>query len=473
MYAQLPTCAVLVCSLLLARGEVSWPQFRGPNSQGLATQDKPPIAFGVGTNLLWRRAVPAGLSSPCIWGNRIFLTAFESNQLFTVGIDRLTGQIIWRQAAPAERIELAHAKGSPASSTPATDGRYVYVYFGSFGLLAYDFNGREQWRKPLDVGLVINGTGTSPVLIQNRLILVCDQQEAKSFLIAVDPVNGKTLWQTPRPDFMSSYTTPVLWSRNGRDDLVVSGSLRVVGYAVKDGKEQWSARGLEAVSVAPSPVFDADRLYLMSRSFAGSKLPAFGDMLAQGNKDGDKMMSRAEAPPFLREHGGFIATDRDKDDQISEEEWNAMLALIGKGEHGIFALKSPASGDVTGTHVVWKQKRGAAAVASPLLFKDRVYSVEDGGRVTCFDVKTGQPLYEQERLGADGEYYASPVYANGHIYFASTRGLVTVAEPGDTLQVKARNDLGESIRATPAIADHTLYIRSASHLWAFANSGKL
>ncbi len=449
--------------------QVSWPQFRGSNSQGIAEGEKPPIDFSPDTNALWKTRIPPGLSSPCIWGERIFITALESNRLLTLGIDRTTGKILWRQAAPAERIEAAHVKGSPAASTPATDGRNVYVYFGSYGLLAYDFKGREQWRKPLEVGLVINGTGTSPVIIGDRLILVCDQQEAKSFLLAVDPRSGKTVWQTPRPDYVSSYTTPVLWKHDGREEIVVSGSLRVVGYSLKDGKEQWSARGLEAISVAPSPVVDGERLYIMSRSFGGMRLSNFSEILAQGNQDGDRKLSRAEAPSFLRDHGGFVAADRDKDGHISEEEWETMVGLISKGEHGIFALRPPGSGDVTDTHVIWKQKRGAAAVASPLVYAGRVYTVQDGGRVTCLDGKTGQPYYEQERLGADGEYYASPVLANGHIYFASTRGVVTVVQPGSTLTVKSRSKLDDPIQATPAIADNKLYIRGASYLWAFGS----
>jgi outer membrane protein assembly factor BamB len=143
--------------------------------------------------------------------------------------------------------------------------------------------------------------------------------------------------------------------------------------------------------------------------------------------------------------------------------------MISKGEHGIFALRTPGKGDVTDTHVAWKNKRGVAAVASPLLYQRRIYAVQDGGRLTVYSPKTGDALFEQERLNADGEYYASPIAANGHVYFASTRGIVTVIGPGDTLDVKARNRVGERIQATPAIADNKLYIRSESHLWAFGS----
>ena len=448
---------------LALSGAPSWPQFRGPNCQGIAENERPPVQFGMETNLVWKVAMPGGVSSPCIWGDRVFITAFESNKLLTLGLDRHTGRVLWRQAAPAEKVEETHSQSSPASATPATDGTAVYVYFGSYGLLAYDFNGLEQWRKPLPVGLVINGSGTSPVLVNGRLIVNCDQQDEKSFLLAVDPKSGKTIWETPRPGFVSSYTSPVLWG----DDVVVSGSLRVVGYGYRDGKERWSSGGLEGVSVCPTPVIGEGQLFVMSRSFGGAKLPIFSEILAQGNKDGDNRMSRDEAPPYLRGHGGFNATDLNKDGSITEDEWNQMTSLIARGEHGIFALRSGGAGDVTGTHVVWKNKRGVASVSSPLYYRGRLYTIQDGGRLTAFSPKTGDSLFEQERIGVDGEYFASPIAANGHIYLCSTRGIVTVIGAADTLDVKARNKLGERIQATPAIADNKLYVRTASHLMAF------
>jgi len=183
------------------------------------------------------------------------------------------------------------------------------------------------------------------------------------------------------------------------------------------------------------------------------------------DKNSDQKISRGEASGFLRSLLEII--DKNKDSLVSEDEWNANVAMLNKGEHGVFALRAPGSGDVTVSHVAWKQKRGAATVSSPLFYRGCVYVVQDGGRVTCYDAKTGTVLFEQERLRADGAYHASPVAANGKIYFASTRGTVSVIVAGDTLQVLARNNLSERIAATPAIADNKLYIRSDSHLWAF------
>ena len=169
----------------------------------------------------------------------------------------------------------------------------------------------------------------------------------------------------------------------------------------------------------------------------------------------------------------FVIADQNKDALVSEDEWNANVAMLTKGEHGVFALRAPGRGDVTATHVAWRQKRGAATVSSPLYYRGRVYAVQDGGRVTGYEAKTGTVLFEQERLDAPGEYHASPVAADGKIYFASTRGMVSVIEAGDRLKVLARNKLDERIAATPAITDDKLYIRTATHLWAFGERVRL
>jgi outer membrane protein assembly factor BamB len=465
-------CSVFLLSwsigLTVIAAPVDWPQFRGPNCAGVS-EGKPPIHFDTKSNVLWRTEIAPGVSSPCVARERVFISGFEEGKLVTIGVDARNGKVLWKQAAPTTKIESVHRMGSPASATPASDGERVYSYFGSYGVIAYDLDGREQWRKPLDIGMVINGSGTSPALLKNRLVINCDQQDGKSFLIALDPKTGKTLWQTARPDFVSSYTTPVLWSRDGHDDVVLVGSVRTVGYALEDGKERWTIRGTEGVSVAPTPIVGDGQLIVMSRAFAGSRIPTFPEFLAQNDKDSDGKISRAEAPGYLREHGGFTAADRDKDGHLSDPEWTGMRDLIGRGEHGIFAVRAPGkdeTGDLTGSHVVWKDKKGAASVASPLLFEGRVYAVQDGGRVSCYEAKTGKVLFEQERLDVDGAYLASPIAAGRNIYFASTRGVVAVIEPGDTLKVIARNDLGEAIAATPAVAGDTLYVRGANHLWA-------
>jgi outer membrane protein assembly factor BamB len=185
------------------------------------------------------------------------------------------------------------------------------------------------------------------------------------------------------------------------------------------------------------------------------------------DQDNDSKIARAEGKDMLAAKTVFDMLDKDKDAFLTKEEWDANIAFLSKGEHGIFAIRAPGSGDVTTTHIAWKQKRGAATVSSPLFYRGRIWVVQDGGRVTCLDARTGKPVFEQERLDADGGYYASPVAANGKIYFASTRGTISVVEVGNTLKVLARNKLSERAAATPAIADNKLYVRTEKHLWAF------
>jgi len=461
--------ALLVFSHCL-QAAVSWPQFRGPNSSGVSESDKPPVDFGPRTNRLWRTQLPPGMSSPCIWSDHIFLTSSSTNQkLSTLCLRRSDGKILWSQIAPAEQIEEFNPDSSPASSTPATDGQLVYVYFGSYGLLAYDFEGRERWRKPLPLAVSLNGTGTSPVVIDGLVIVNRDQEEGKSSLLAVDAATGKTVWETPRPRFNSSYTTPILWQRGEAKDLVLAGSLQVVGYGLKDGKEKWSGTGLEGLSVCPTPVVGEGQLYAASRSMGGMKLPSFASQQKEMDSNGDQKIARTEAKGMMGAKTVFNAIDENKDEFITEAEWDASVAMMSKGEYGVFALRDPGSGsgDLTATHIVWKNKRGAATVPSPLFYRGRLYLVQDGGRLTCYQAKTGQTLFEQERLESEGQYWASPIAANGHIYFTSTRGIVTVVEAADSLKVVARNKLNQRITATPAIADDKLYVRTASHLWAF------
>jgi outer membrane protein assembly factor BamB len=464
---QILTTFILSACVSLCAATHSWPQFRGPNSSGVAPKDKPPVQFGTGTNLLWKVELPSGLSSPCIAGERIFLTAFENGKLFALCLHSRDGKPLWRQEAPPAKIPEVHKVSSPAVATPATDGRRVYVYFASFGLVAYDFKGREEWRKALPVRYVMNGSGTSPAIVGDTVVLNCDQDEGESFLIAVDGRTGKTRWQTSRAEStIASYTTPISWKEGGAEDIVVCGSLRVAGYDLRHGNERWKARVLTSVSVAPTPVIGGEHLYVMSRGVPPNAMGTFASFADKNDKDGDGKISPSEAPADFR-GGAFRMIDSDKDGFITQRDWTAMTNLFAKGDSGLFALRAPGAGDITGTHVAWKQTKGVASISSPLFYEGRVYSVQDGGRLTCWNAKTGQPLYEQERLGAEGEYYASPIAANDHLYLTSARGTVTVIHAGDTLDVKAHNELDESIMSTPAIADDKLFVRSANHLWAF------
>src|SRR5687767_9161017 len=179
----------------------AWPAFRGPNGSGVSDSAKPPIRFGPETNVLWKIDVAGAPSSPCVWGDRIFLTTFSAGKLRTHCFERRTGKELWQRVAAVGKIEdFNETEGSPAASTPVTDGRRVVTYFGSGGLYCYDFNGKALWHYPLPTAETDGGfgTGTSPLWAGNRVILNRDER-SKPALLALDAATGKVAWETPRP----------------------------------------------------------------------------------------------------------------------------------------------------------------------------------------------------------------------------------------------------------------------------------
>lgn len=466
-----PTLAfvLLIAALNSHSADSNWPQFRGPGGLGIAGAGNPPVHFGPKSNVVWQVELPTGHSSPCIWGQRIFLTGHANGKLETLCLDRKDGRILWRATAPAEKVEQFHRIGSPAASTPCTDGERVYVYFGSFGLLAYDFDGNEKWRKPLPFPIVEFGAGTSPLIAGEKLILVCDQ-DMNSFLLAVDKRSGKDVWRTDRSEFRRGFSSPFLWKHGNTEELVVAGSLWVKSYDPKDGKERWSARGMARVANA-SPVSGDGLLIVSSWNVGGDEgdriaMPPFEQFAAQNDKDKNGTLAKDEFPagPFKDR---FSQIDVNKDGIVTRKEFEDMGSMFERAENQVFAIKPGGRGDITDTHVVWKINRHLPYVSSPLCVKGRVYTIKDGGLASCYDTKTGSISYQAERLDAEGSYYTSAITADGRIYAASQKGRVVVYETGDTLTVLARNDMGEQVFATPAILDGRIYLRTEKRLFCF------
>ena len=446
----------------------NWPRFRGPAGLGVADGEKPPVEFGPGKNVLWETAVPSGPSSPCIWGDRIFLTAYDGGKLWTLCLDRTTGKELWRRDAGAEKIEAyLENQGSPAASTPVTDGEKVFVYFGSCGLIAYDFAGKELWRHALPTAETNNdfGSGTSPILVDGLIILVRDLK-ADSSVLAVDAATGKQVWKTARPAMMTGYATPAVWEHDGIKEIVAPGGLAMKAYDLTSGAERWIVRELPAV-ICSSPIASEGLLSLAGWSPAGSDMPmpAFDDLL-KGDADGDGKISKAESENTMLK-GFFTANDTDHDGFITRLEWDAMIAYLKRGKNRLVAVKPGGSGDITQTHVAWEKTKGLPYVPSALLYRGQVYLVKDGGMVSSFDATTGETKYEQKRIGLDGSFYASPVAADGHIYLVSLTGKAATITAGDKPEVLWKGDFAERIAATPAIADNTLYVRTDSKLFAF------
>jgi len=449
---------------------LAWPQFRGPAGSGVADGQQPPVQIGPDKNVKWKVAVPSGLSCPIVAGDKLVITAFDDGKLFTIAYDRATGTEAWRAEAPAKQIEAYYkAEGSPAASTPVTDGKRIVSYFGSCGLVCYDLAGKELWKFDMPTASAPGdfGTGTSPILVDGLVIVVRDEPKNPR-IIAVDAANGSLIWETKRRSVVS-YCTPVAWDTPGGKQIAAAGHVQMVGYDLKTGAEKWSLNGTPS-GCCSSPVTANGMLYFAGWSPGGPdsefQLPAFDAVLKEQDTNKDQKISRDES----KEKSFFDATDANKDGYISRDEWDNLLKFMTEGKNNAFALKPGGTGDVAESHVLWKQTKGLPYIASAILYQGQYVMVKDGGIVTALDAQTGQELYMKRAL-ATGSYYASPVAAGGHIYFVSLAdGAVTVLKAGSKApEVVAENPpLGERVAATPAIADNTLYIRTAGHLYAFA-----
>ena len=469
---QIAMVALALMPWVARAGEVGgWPQFHGPNGQGVAVGGSLPVGFGP-EGARWKVAVAAGHGSPVVVGERLFLTGWEGGAAQMMCLDSASGKVRWKAAVPGEAAAEVHPTGSPAAATPASDGERVFGYFPGFGLMAWDMEGKEIWRRALEVPLVVNGSGTSPMLAGGKLVLCVDQQGGKSYVMALDPGDGRVLWRTERPGAVSNYTTPVLWRRGELAELVVSGNLQATGYDLTTGAARWTVGGLEAVSVCPSPVVGEGALYLMSRSLGGgAALPAQMEaLLMAADGDGDGRLSRSEAVP-LQKDGGFDFFDRDRDGFVDKREVAEAVAYLRRADYGLVALRDPAGalGDLSDSHVQWRHQKGIAKVTSPVLVQGQLLVVQEGGMVTATEAATGRVVFEKARLGPEGagDYFASPISDGQRVCFCSLRGVVTIAEAGAELKVCHQVKLDSPIAATPALVGKRLYVRTRDQLWAF------
>jgi outer membrane protein assembly factor BamB len=449
-----------------------WPQFRGPGGSGIAENQKPPVEIGPDKNVKWKIAVPSGQSSPIIVGDKIVITTFDDGKLATMAINRADGSEAWDIEAPATKIEsYFKAQGSPANSTCATDGKRIVSYFGSCGLFCYDLAGHELWRYEMPPAQTIAGfgTGNSPVIVDGLVIL--DREETKDpKIIAIDIATGEPKWGKKR-ESVSGFSTPAVWETPGGKQIAVPGFKRMIGYNIANGNEVWHVDGMPS-ACCTTPVAADGNLFFAGWSPGDPqdqefKMPTFDEILKQNDADNDGVVTKEEAQKTdLKNY--FDIQDANKDGKLTREEWDRLLKFSSASRNSAFALKPGASGDASGS-VIWKQVKGLPYVSSAILYRGQYVMVKDPGIVTAYDAKTGEQLY-QSRPVASGSYYASPVAANGNIYFISLAdGAVTVIEGGSKPpKVVAKNPpLGERTAATPAIADDTLYIRTDGHLYAF------
>ncbi len=395
-------------------------------------------------------------SSPIVIGKRLFLSATDGENLLLLAFDVRTGKRLWRYSMRrSRRNEIDDPRNDPASPTPATDGQAVYAFFHDFGLLALTLDGKELWKLPLGPFPNNYGMGASPILHGESVFLQCDQLHS-SFLISVAKRTGIVRWRTSRPKVLEGWATPLVLPETG--ELVAVSSNGVEAFDLETGKAKWALPASDGIMI-PMPITDGKILIATIRGSDRPTFPAWEETTKELDADQDGRLTPTE---ILKRYnsGSFGIVDSDRDGYIIEVEWNRFRNR-GVGEFGITAIR------LADKTVVWRFKRSLPYVPSPVLYRDVLYSVRSGGIITAVDVETGLLLKEGRANGALGDYFASPVAADGMIYLASAEGKVTVLKAGPEWEILAVNDLEDTISASPTIADGAIFIRTNSKLYCF------
>lgn len=461
--------SILILTFANALPAADWPQFRGPLGMGLSKDKNLPVEVGADKNVRWKTAVPPGHSSPILVGSRIFLTAHEGEALLTICLDRASGKELWRKEAPRPRKENFQKTNSPASPSPVSDGRTVYVFFGDYGMIAYGMNGEERWKLPMGPFNNANGHGSSPMLHGDLLVLLCDQ-DTDSFLIVLDKNTGKTRWKVERPEVTRGYATPAVYqpAKGGPKELIVPGAYQLISYELETGKKLWWVNGM-AWQLKCVPIIDGDTIYINAWETGGDfeatpDVMTWEDLLKNYDKNGDQKVTPDEAPPNMK--NWFANNDLNFNNAIEERDW-AFWRLHRTVQNAISAIRPAGKrGDLT-SEVLWRYRKSLPNTPSPLLYNDTLFLVKDGGVVTTLNPKNGE-VYKQARVtGAIEQYWASPVGGDGKVYLLSSACKLSVLKAESQWEVLQVNDLDDTCFATPALVDGGIYLRTGHHLYFF------
>ena len=443
LYLRLAMAFIVTCAFaLLLNFDASasnWPQWRGPAGQGISTEKNLPTTWTASKNIKWKTAIEGrGHSSPIVWGKRIFLTTALDGEVIpgrtpgvthkmadgtdfvhpdavganlkhtfkVICLDKETGKILWERVAYEGPVhDSRHKRASFASSTPATDGKYVFAYFGSEGLYAYDVNGKLLWKQDLGkLGTASVGYGVSPILYGNLVIMQCDESGMNSFIAAFDKKTGKEVWRAARKVDVT-WSTPVLVKAGKRTELIASAAEAIISYDPLTGKELWRHKGLESNAVN-TPVVSDDMVVITS---------------------------------------GYPK--------------KITLALRGGGSGDVTGSKQ----------LLWTYDKGTAYVPSPILYGEYLYLMAGNGTLTCLEAKTGKVAYEGARVPKPIPFTSSPVAYEGKVLITSDEGETFVVKAGPKHEIIGTNSVGEPVFASPAIADGNIFIRGESHLFAIGN----
>jgi len=467
----------------LAGDPETWMRFRGAEGAGRAAgAHSYPVRLDSAEVRAWSCALPPGSSSPCVTEELVLVTGARERELVTVAVARASGTVLWERAVSVPALEKTHEIHGPAAPSPTSDGKVVVSYFGSFGMIAHDLAGQELWRRALPTPENTFGTAASPVIVDGKLLFVQDAQQG-SFLEALDPASGATLWRQERAGFASGWSTPSVRPFEGGLELLVLGVNELTAYDLASGAERWSYPGLTDEPIT-LPTHGAGLVFATSYNLKTNSdamsLWSWERVLVEHDLDGDGALERSEAEantsvlsrPDADGEGDHPLTlfwrflDVDRDGKIRADEYPKLEQWVASWEHlnGVVALRPSADGK--SSELAWHYPRGVPECPSPLYLDGRLYMVMNGGVVTALDATTGALVY-QERLPARGPYYASLVAGGGTLYAASARGELCAFKSGPKLELFSTLDLDERLMATPALAGGTLYVRTDARLFAF------
>ncbi len=432
-----------------------------------------PEDFNAPECLNWRVPLDGGHSTPIVEGGKIFVTTYraDSKELATVALNQASGKLLWRNPIVPERVEETHPIGSPATATMACDGKRVYAFFGSAGMFCYELNGKKVWEQRIGPFRDEYGAGSSPILFDGKIILNQDH-DIDSFLAAYDCATGRQVWKVARPDAVRSYSTPCVWTNNGKPELLVAGALQLIAYDPANGERRWWLNGLARI-VIPTPVTSGGMIYTASWAPGGDlgkriALPTWADAVSKwdSNHDGKLAKSEIDDRDVLER---FFRMDLNQDGVLNQQEWERHAAVFRRAQNAVLAIKPTDRGELPDSAVVWKHVRGVPYVATPVLDHGLLWIVKDGGIVSKLDAASGQ-LLQEERVSAVGNYFASPVAGDGKVYFASEPGTVSVVAAEKDWRVISSRDFHEKIYATPALVGNHLYLRTEEALYCFQKS---
>jgi outer membrane protein assembly factor BamB len=391
----------------------NWPQWRGPEGTSLALPGDYPTKFSPSENVLWKVKLPGvGSSTPAVWEDRIFVTCGIEGEDGIIAFD-WNGAEIWRETLGPERAGK-HKNGSGSNPSPITDGKNLIVYFKSGTVASLTHEGTVNWKTNLQEQFGEDtlwwDLGSSPVFAAGNIVIPV-MQEGESYVVALNPADGKVAWKVDRTfpvqkETGQSYTTPYLTAIDGVETLVIWGADRLTGHDPKDGKTLWTCGG-----------FNPE----------------------------DKAMWRVIASPAFVDGIAVVPYGRTK--------YTAGVKLGG-------------SGDITATARLWERDDLGSDCPTPVGRDGKVYLLSDRGEIHCLEVKTGKDLWKGAIPRASANYYSSPILAGDLLYAAREDGMVAVIKVSDSgMEVLSQNEMGERIAAAPVPLRSKLLVRGVDHLF--------